>query len=56
MDQPEDKGLAEAATTAPAPVKTDMKEKDKLLKLKELLIPVDRNKALEVKTASGLRG
>lgn len=42
--------------TTPAPVKTEMKEKDTLMKLKELLTPVDRNKPLEVKTASGLRG
>ena len=50
------KGLAESATTAPAPVKTDIKEKETLIKLKELLTPVDRNKPLEIKTVSGLRG
>jgi hypothetical protein len=52
----QDKGLAESAMTTPAAVKTEMKEKDTLMKLKELLTPVDRNKPLEVKTASGLRG
>ena len=52
------KGLAESAATTPAPNTTEMKEKDTLIKkLKELLIPVDSNKPLDVKTASiGIRG
>ena len=53
----QDKGLAESATIASAPVRTEVKEKDTLMKLKELLTPVDRRKPLEVKTAGiGIRG
>ena len=52
----QDKGLAESATITSVPVKTEVKEKDTLMKLKELLTPVNMRKPLEVKTAGiGIR-
>lgn len=54
--QCQDKGLAETATSIPPQVKTDMKEKDMLLKLKEMIKPVDKSKEQEWKTVAGLRG